>query len=263
MAAPGLIAGERTFKQTASLRSGLALLMFVPLAIAWSIADDPSPLANPELLWITLSLAALFAALWILIGKTVLTITEQGVRRESIFGVQEIFWTQVKETRFIDKPVRVGAHFGLIGMIVAMATKSSARSNITLTLVSSDGIQLKVTSNFQQAKDAANLILARVLPTMLGAARSRIQRGETVRFGTVGLTATDVAWKSEPGVPLTELTSAELLAGSLKIKRSGGWRAFISVRSDKVPDVFVLLELLDEMAPQLRQRLDPLARVRS
>ncbi len=262
MTASDLITGERIFKQTISVCALWGLLIFVPIAIAWSVVDDPSPAANPGLLWITVGAIAVFIAICIVIRKTVLTINEQGVKRETIFGVQEIFWSQIKESRFVDKPIRLSAHFGLIGMIVAATLKSSARSNLVLTIISEQGVRLKVTSNFQQARDAANMILAKVLPPMLAAARTRLQRGETVRFGAVALTSTDLAWKSEPGVPLLELESAEIVASQLKIKRGGKWRAFVSVRSDKIPDVFVLLELLDEMAPQLRQRLDPLARLR-
>jgi hypothetical protein len=237
--------------------------MYLPIAIAWSTVDDPSPAANPVLLWVTVGLTVLYATIYIAIGKTILTITEQGVRRESVFGRQEIFWSQIKETRYVERPVRIGAHFGLIGMIMAAATRSSTRSKMTLTLISSEGTLLKVTSNFRQAKDAANTILTKILPEMIESCRSRLQRGEILRFGSISLTGTDLAWKSRPGVPLTELGSAELAAGYLKVKRAEKWRTFISIGSDKIPDVFVLLELLDEMAPQLRQKLDPLARVRN
>ena len=262
MATPALIAGQRTFRQSTTTRMALAVLLFLPLGIAWSLVDDPNPTANPGLMWITAATAVVYMALCVVIGKTILTISEQGVRRETVFGVQEIPWSQIKETRYLEKPVRVGAHFGIIGMMMSAAAKSAAKSSIVLTVISSDGGFLKVTSNFRQAKDAANAILAQILPAMLAATRSRLRRGETVRFGTIALTSTDLAWKSQPGVPLPELASAEIVGADLKIKCVGKWRNFISIRSDKVPDVFVLLELLDEMAPQLRQKLDPLARVR-
>ena len=262
MTAPNVISGERIFKPTISICVLIGLLIFVPIAIAWAVADDPTPAANVGLAWITLGAAAVAVAICIVIRKTALIINEQGLKRETIFGIEEILWSQVKETRCVDKPVRMGAHFGLIGMIVASALKSSAQSNLVLTVISDQGVRLKVTSNFQQAKDAANMILAKVMPPMLAASRSRIKRGEAVRFGPVTLTATDLAWKSEPGVGLGELESAEISGSQLKIKRIGKWRTFVNVRSDKIPDVFVLLELLDEMAPQLKQRLDPLARLR-
>jgi hypothetical protein len=263
MATPGLSFGERTYRQNSAWRAALALLIFLPIAIAWSVLDDSTPTANPILMWITAGASLLFIAACVAIGKTVLTITEQGVRRESVFGRQEVFWSQVKETRYVERPIRLGAHFGLIGMIMTAATKSANRSKLVLTIISSEGTRLKVTSNFRQAREAANAILAKILPTMIASSRSRLQGGEILRFGSITLTLTDLAWKSLPGVPLTELEKAEIASGSLRVKRTGKWTNFISISSDKIPNVFVLLELLDEFAPQLRQRLDPLARVRN
>jgi hypothetical protein len=263
MAGPSLGFGERTYKQNTAWRAALAILIFLPVAIAWSVVDDPTPSANPTLVWITAGLAILYAAAWVAIGKTVLTVTDQGVRRESIFGRQEVLWSQIKETRYLERPVRFGSHFGLIGLIMTAATRSANRSNLVLTLVSQDGTRLKVTSNFRQAREAANAILARILPAMVTSSRSRLRRGEILRFGSIALTLSDLSWKSQPGVPLSELEKAEIAAGSLKVKRTGKWTNFISISPDKVPDVFVLLELLDEFAPQLRQKLDPLARVRN
>ena len=263
MATPGLGFGERTYRQNSAWRAALAILLFLPIVIAWSVVDDPTPTTNPTLMWITAFIAVLYGALCIAIGRTVLTITEQGIRRQSIFGTQDVFWSQIKETRYVERPIRRGVHFGLIGMIMAAAAKSSNRSNIVLTIISSEGTRLKVTSNFRQAKEAANTILAKILPAMISSARARLQRGEILRFGTIALTLTDLAWKSQPGVPVPELETAEISGGYLKVKRLGKWRNFISISSDKIPDVFVLLELLDELAPQLRQKLDPLARVRN
>jgi hypothetical protein len=50
---------------------------------------------------------------------------------------------------------------------------------------------------------------------------------------------------------------------NLQIKRQGKWCSAISVRSDKVPDVLVFLEVLESLAPQTKSTgIDPLARVR-
>ena len=47
------------------------------------------------------------------------------------------------------------------------------------------------------------------------------------------------------------------------LKREGKWMAAISVRSDKVPNVLVFLEVLESLAPQVKSTgIDPLARVR-
>ena len=83
-----------------------------------------------------------------------------------------------------------------------------------------------------------------------------------MQFGGIGLSATAVTWKGA-SIPLSEVTKAELVRSNLQIKRQGKWRNAISVRSDKVPDVLVLLEVLESLAPQTKATgIDPLARVR-
>jgi hypothetical protein len=150
----------------------------------------------------------------------------------------------------------------MIGMAMAAAIRSSKRPQIKLTVISSDGARVKITSHFQRIKEAANIILARVLPPMLEAARASMRRGETLHFGPIAITPTDISWKSKPGVPLSALEAAEIVSSTLKIKCKGKWRSLVSIRSDKIPNAFVLLELLHEMVPHLRQKIDPLAHVR-
>ena len=83
-----------------------------------------------------------------------------------------------------------------------------------------------------------------------------------MQFGGIGLSATAITWKGT-SVPVSEVTKAELVRSNLKIKRHGKWGSAISVRSDKVPDVLVLLEVLESLAPQTKATgIDPLARVR-
>jgi hypothetical protein len=262
MATAGLSTGERIFRQTYALRILLALLLLGLLIGIWTSLDDPRPSSNPILSWISLGAVLVYVALWIAIGKTVLTISDQGVRRDSIFGTQEISWSQIAETRYLVRPANAAAHFGLIGALVMVAGKSSA-VNLTLTLVSREGTRLKVNSNFKKVKEAAGIILGRILPPMVAAARTKVQRGETVLFGSLALSAANLVWKNQPPIPLAELTRAEIAGTNLKIKRTGKWTSAISVRSDKVPDVLVFLEVLESVAPQLKSsEIDPLARVR-
>ena len=92
--------------------------------------------------------------------------------------------------------------------------------------------------------------------------KARLQRGETVPFGGIGLSATAVTWKKN-SIPLSELTKAELVRGNLQLKRQGKWLTAISVRSDKVPDVLAFFEVLESLAPQVKSTgIDPLTRVR-
>jgi hypothetical protein len=227
----------------------------------WAAQEDPRPVSHSTLMWVSVGILGALAAFWILFGKSTLTISDSGIRRESVFGQQDMAWSQISETRYRVTPVSVYGHLGLIGYILAMSSKSGA-AQLSLELVSGDGKKLKVTSIFRDASDAIGLILARILPPMVQSVKARLQRGETVQFGGLGLSATTVTWKNQ-SIPVTQITKAEILRTNLMLKREGKWLAAISVRSDKVPNVLVFLEVLESVAPQVKSTgIDPLARVR-
>jgi hypothetical protein len=225
-------------------------------------ASQPSRTSpHPALIWISVGVVGASVALWIVLGKTVLTINDFGVRRESVLGQEEIAWSQISETRYRVTPINVYAHFGLLGALLAMSSKST-NAQLSLELISTDGKKLKVTSAIRDASEAIGLVLARVMPPMVQNVKARLQRGETVQFGGIGLSAVAVTWKKN-SIPLTQITKAEILRSNLQIKREGKWLAVINVRSDKVPNVLVFLEVLESLAPQLKSTgVDPLARVR-
>jgi hypothetical protein len=259
MASPTMAYGERCFGAAYTIRVFAALAILGLLIGLW--ADDPNTASHPELMWVSIGLVAAVAAMWIVLGKTILIINDSGVRRESVLGQQEMAWSQIAETRYRVVPINIYGHFGLIGALLAMSNKSG-RVQLTLTLIGSDGKKLKVTSNFRNASEAIGMILGKILPPKVQSVKVRLQRGETVRFGGIGLSATAVSWKNN-SLPVSEITKAELVRGNLQIKRQGKWLSAISVRSDKVPDVLAFFEVLESLAPQVKSTgIDPLARVR-
>jgi hypothetical protein len=259
MASPTMAYGERRFGAAYTIRVFAALAILGLLIGLW--ADDPNTASHPELMWVSIGLVAAVAAMWIVLGKTVLIINDSGVRRESVLGQQEMAWSQIAETRYRVVPINIYGHFGLIGALLAMSNKSG-RVQLTLTLISNDGKKLKVTSNFRNVSEAIGMILGKILPPKVQSVKARLQRGETVRFGGIGLSATAVSWKNN-SIPVSEITRAELVRGNLQIKRQGKWLSAISVRSDKVPDVLAFFEVLESLAPQVKSTgIDPLARVR-
>jgi hypothetical protein len=265
MATAAMAYGERRFEAAYTLRVFAALVVAGLLAGLWAASsDDPAGLSPSTLKWIAIGLMTALTALWILVGKSVLILSDAGVRRESVFGRREMAWGQITETRYRVVPINVYAHFGLIGALVAMSSKSgkSGSAQLTLQLISGDGKKLKVTSNYRHADEAIGLILQRILPPKVQSVKARVQRGETVRFGGLGLSATTVIWKGN-SIPVSDVTKAELAGSNLQIKRQGKWMSAVSVRSDKVPDVLVFLEVLESLAPQVKATgIDPLARVR-
>ena len=262
MGMAGLAYGERRFGAAYSVRLVLVAITLGVLGGVWGAQDDPRITSHPTLLWISIALGAVCVGLWIVLGKSILILNDSGVRRESLFGQQEMTWSQIAETRYQVVPINAYAHFGLIGALIAMSSKKSSRAQLTLELISRDRQKLKVTSNYRKADEAIGIILSRIMPAMVQNVKSRVQRGETVQFDGLELSATAVTWKSET-IPVTEITKAELAGAHLQIKRTGKWLSAVNVRSKKVPDVLVFLEVLESLAPQIKAvGVDPLARVR-
>jgi len=261
MAAAAMTYGERRFGAAYTVRIFLALAVLGFIVGLWATQDDPRASAHPNLLLISTGLIFTVAALWVALGKAALIVNDSGVRRESVLGQQEIAWSQIVETRYRVVPINVYAHFGVIGAVIAMSSKSG-RAQLTLELIGQDRKSLKVTSNFRNADEAIGIILSRIVPPMVENTKAALQRGETRQFGGIGLSATTVTWKGV-SIPVSEITKAELVRSNLQIKRQGKWLNAISVRSDKVPDVLVFLETLESLAPQIKATgMDPLARVR-
>lgn len=262
MATAAMAYGERRFGAAYSIRLLLALGSLGLLVGMWTAQEDSRITSHPTLLWLSVALVFAAVAFWIVLGKSALVISDFGVRRESLFGQQEMTWSQVAETRYQVVPVNVYMHFGLVGALIAMSSKKSSRAQLTLELISRDQKKLKVTSNYRKADEAIGIILSRLMPPMVQSVKNRIQHGETVQFGGLGLSATAVTWKGA-SIPVLEITKAELAGPNLQIKRQGKWLSAVSVRSNKVPDVLVFLEVLEFLAPQIKATgVDPLARVR-
>ena len=262
MATPALAYGERRFGAAYTGRLLVVVAVLVFLVSLWASQNDPRVASHPALLWISVALAAAAVGLWILMSKSAVIVSDAGVRRESAFGQQELAWGQIQQTRYQVVPINVYAHFGLIGALIAMSSKKSSRAHLTLELIGPEKKKLKVTSNFQKADEAIGMILGRILPAMVQNVKARVQRGETVQFDGLGLSATTLVWKGT-AIPVSEITKAELAGSNLQIKRQGKWLSVVSVRSSKVPDVLVFLEVLESLAPQIKVTgVDPLARVR-
>lgn len=259
MASPAMAYGERRFGAAYTGRIFATLAVAAVLLFLWAAVQSTSGQRTLE--WISIGLVGALAVFWILQSKSVLVINDAGVRRESAFGARELAWSQIAHTRYRVVPISAYAHLGLVGALLAMSSKSG-RAQIMLELISADGKNLRVTSGFRDSNEAIGIILARFLPAMVQDAKARVQRGETVQFGGIGISAVAVTWKKN-SIPLREITKAEIAGANLHIKREGKWLAAVSVRADKVPDVLAFLEVLESLAPQIKTSgVDPLARVR-
>jgi hypothetical protein len=262
MAAPDLSFGERRFRKSYNLRLALAMLSGALLYADWVLTGEPPFAVQSYFFWTCVAAVLFNGAGFIAIGSFVLTLSDQGIRRESLFGVEEIPWDQVRETRYRARPVRPPLPKGLFGVLLAAARKPP-RIKLRLKVVGNTGEEIKITESYRRAREAMGIVLGRIIPPMAASVHASLSRGETVFFGDLALSSTGVAWKRRPAVPLAEITRAEIVGRNLQIRSSGKWLSALKVRSDRIPNVLVFLEVLETMAPQLRPaRMDPLARVR-
>ena len=262
LSGPGLTFCERKFRHTYKTRIAVAALTLSLLCLVWVITGEPEVAPGSTFFLICLAAALFNVGLFVAIGGTVLTISQHGIRRESIFSTQEIRWEQITETWYRAKPVRPRVPKGLVGVLLAAARKPQ-RIRLRLTVLADDGGQINISTNYRFAREAIGIVLGQVLPLMVASVRERIYRGDTVLFGQLALSSTSVAWKTRAPIPIAAITRAEIVGRKLQLRCSGKWTSALKVRSDSIPNVLVFLEVLETIAPQLQPtRIDPLARVR-
>ena len=236
------------------------MLVSTALIVYFVAAEAKWPYGN----YVVAALAILTVVLWIVIGKIVLTIHDEGVRYTSVFGIKEMEWRQVREYRYRVVPVQGG---GLIGYAMLAAARRAggrqATTNLYLTLVDEGGRKMMVTSSFKDAYDAVGMILGALHQAMRPAVDAGVaSTGAT--FGPLRLTARELQWKQKDPVPLGELMNAEITGQTLRIRKQGKMLSLVAVRSDKVPNVLLLLETMEKLGVGATgtPQVDPLARVR-
>ena len=236
---------RQTYRQTYVLRL-LAVLFFglgaAMLGLVGYREHQPWALASAA------ALALLLVASWVIAAKIILTIHDEGIRRTSAFGVKEIEWRNVKEYRYQAVPQRGGG--GLIGAAVIAAKKAkygaAAVTNLYVTIISNDGTKIAINSFYKDAYECIGTILSAV-HAQLRPAVDRQVRATGAMFGPLRLTARDVQYKSKTPIPLTEITRAEIRGTQLQIKRKNKMLAAVACRSQKVPNVLLMLDVMETL----------------
>lgn len=254
---------RETYRQSYMSRVLLTLLLVGFAALVYFIGAQEHSTVTP---WIAAALIAVDLLLCFAIGKTQLTIHDEGVRRISIVGVKEIEWRTVKEYRYrmVSGNNAAGAHGGLIGVLVIAAINRTsggrkATTSFYLQLVGQDGTKLWVTSSFKGAYEAIGTILTK-LHEQLRPQITREIAATGSEFGPLRLSARELKWKAKDPVLLAELEYAELVSSNLLIKKRGKFLSIVSVRSDKVPNVLLLLEEMKKLGVGAKHpnQVDPL-----
>jgi hypothetical protein len=218
-------------------------LVFIPLLL-WAVYDFyRSRQVDPVLAFFTAVFGLLFGYAW-LWTKTRVTLHEEGISYKSPFREKDLRWDEITETRYGQQPMNAGAHFGLIGWLIAAMARSNNKMIRSLELIGPQKIALN--SNIRDVEELVRLVLAAVNPRLRQDAERILNSGGTVSFGKISLSPAGVVWKSKEPIPYAALVKCKIDGSMLRIKAEGKWLDNIAVTAKKVPNIFILLDLIEE-----------------
>jgi uncharacterized protein DUF6585 len=245
---------QRTFRETLTWRV-VAALPFLGM-LTWGIFDYSDSHAFDPILWSVIAFFGLifvFACVWA--AKRRISIHQEGISYVSLLGEADLGWVEISETRYSHQPINVGAHFGLLGLLInAIATRNSSGERVIRKLKIIGPRTITITSNIKNMEQAVYAVFDAVNPRIRQQAEQVLNTGGTVAFGNVSLSPQGVIWKSKEPIPYTSITKCRIGGGSLQIKAEGKWLNNISVNAGKVPNIFVLLDMVEARRSSLGQK---------
>jgi hypothetical protein len=231
------------------------ILLFLPVGIFLAILGVIAVDGHIETVWWIAAtiIVALYVWACVAIKRNSVSIHAEGIRQEGAMSVREIRWEDVTETHYKRVPVtnQAAAHFGLIGMAIAMfANRNSSGGgggSETIKVIGTDGSVVHISSNYRDSSLALADVRRAVEPRLLEHARRRVKEGDTVQFGRLGVSQAGVSWKGKPPIPFNAIEKVEIGGANFRIKQQGKWLDAISVSTTKVPNVFVAIDLIEEL----------------
>ena len=220
----------------------LAAVFFVPILI-WQIYDyGQTHEVQPGLAFFTV-ISGLFLAYAWWWTRTRVTIHDEGICYKSPFREKDLRWDEITETRYGQQPLNAGVHFGLIGWLIAAMFHSNNKMIRSLDLIGA--LKISINSNIRDVEEVVRLVLAAVNPRLRQDAERILNSGGTVSFGKISLSPAGVIWKSKEPIPYNALMKCKIDGSMLRIKAEGKWLDNIAITAKKVPNIFILLDLIE------------------
>ena len=195
---------RRIYHQTVALRLALGILFLVAAGVFIGAGLSSDPIEYAGVVVGVLILAA-YGGLWVAIGKTMVAVYSEGVRRTSVFGLRELLWSDIAEYRYQIIPIQTG---GLIGGVVGAAVQAAVSAtqgkpvrSIKLALVGQTRKDIRVTSNFKNAEQAIEMIVKEIHDRIKPELKSRLANGGEVSFGPLGLSVQGSPGRARSGFP--------------------------------------------------------------
>jgi hypothetical protein len=139
--------------------------------------------------------------------------------------------------------MNAGAHFGLIGWLIAAIASSNNKMIRSFELIGPH--KIAINSNIRDVEEIVRLALLAVNPRLRQEAERILNSGGTVSFGKISLSPTGVIWKTKEPIPYTSLMKCKIDGSMLRIKAEGKWLDNIAIAAKKVPNIFVFLDLVE------------------
>jgi len=239
----------------------LAGLILIPAAlfglvggVGLMLDEHPEPVAASVVLGVAAILVVLLVVAFRSEGRKRLELSERGVALTKGSGnVERLAWHEIDEVWLRAVKVRAGGLLGAaIGAAIDAARKKSRgldddSTSIYVRLVGNGG-KLRFDSNFKGVGRAFERILAEVVPRMTSRAIEQARSGMTVPFGPLALSVQGLIVKKRAPIPFSEIEKLAIEKGRLVVKKKGSWLAAAAIPVAKIPNVFVLTGVFDQLA---------------
>src|SRR5262249_41308429 len=178
-------------------------------------------------------------------NKSKVVLRADGIERWGLRGkLWALRFAEMPQLHYRVVKVRLG---GLLGLLLpALGT------NYSLAFTDSSGKKRRLPGNLKSMEMLAERVVDQPTAQHFAGARRQLEAGEEVRFGkAVALDREKLSVKKIFGgmksCPLGEIEKFVVQNGALKIRQRGKLMSFATLMTAQIPNVFLLLKLLDSL----------------
>jgi hypothetical protein len=182
----------------------------------------------------------LFAYAWLWTANREVTITADGISYRSLVRKIDVHWSDVTETRYSQQS-DAEAYARKIPLISALLAQDSHDRRLQIV----GKYTISLTSNLQEIDLAIRMVLDSINPRLQKLAEQTMDASGAVSFGRIRLTPFGVMWKDSAPIPYDALVKCRIDGKYLRVKAEGRWSDNIKEELQEIPNVFVLLDMVD------------------
>ena len=225
------------------------LFAFIAYLAVVNGSNDPS---NPAVLSALGTCTLVCVVLFVYLRKNVVSIHDEGlIQRRLFLAEKQIEWKDVSETRYRQTALAqdLMLHFGLLGALISPFVgkgESSKKGTQELKIVGKNKTSITLSNYFVNVREAIRTTLDRVNPVIMEQTRSQLRQGKEVRFGDLVIASSGVTFKKKR-LAYSEMESVKVSGREFRVKQTGKWLDAVVVPSQKIPNIFVAIDLIEEL----------------